>query len=72
MPGRPSDTSAARSANGPATPATRSGHANDHSCHRKHQFRKLDTIAVLTGLLLPALRYWDRLRSALPAGTEGF
>src|ERR1019366_9411947 len=29
-PGRPSDTSAARSANGPATPTTRSGHANDH------------------------------------------
>ena len=33
-PGRPSDTSAARSANGPATPTTRSGHANDHPCHR--------------------------------------
>ena len=30
MPGRPSDTSAARSANGPATATTRSGHANDH------------------------------------------
>jgi hypothetical protein len=28
--GRPSDTSAPRSANGPATPATRSGHADDH------------------------------------------
>ena len=36
-PGRPGDTSAARSANGPATPATRSGHANDHPVPQRHQ-----------------------------------
>ncbi len=35
--GRPSDTSAPRSANGPATPTTRSGHANDHSAPPRHQ-----------------------------------
>jgi hypothetical protein len=29
-PGRPSDTSAAKLTNDPATPTTRSGHANDH------------------------------------------
>jgi hypothetical protein len=33
-PGRSSDTSAARPANDPATPTTRSGHANNHPCHR--------------------------------------
>lgn len=32
-PGRPSDTSAARSANGPATSITRSGRADDYPCH---------------------------------------
>ncbi len=34
-PGRPSDTSAAKLTSDPATPTTRSGHANDRSlCHR--------------------------------------
>ena len=48
--GRPSDTSAARSANGPATPITHSGHANDYPCHRASgQCRKVDAVAVLTG-----------------------
>ena len=56
--GRPGDTSAARAANGPATPATRSGHANDHPVSQRApgQFRKLDAVAVLTGPLLPAPR----------------
>ena len=52
MPGRPSDTSAARSANGPAAPATRSGRPR-HSA-APGQFGKLDAIAVLTGPLIPA------------------
>jgi hypothetical protein len=56
-PGRPSDTSAARSASGPATPATRSGHANAPA--PPGQFRKLDAVAVLTGPLLPAPRDRD-------------
>src|SRR5271165_353692 len=34
-PGRPSDTSAARSAGGPATPTTRSVRANGHPCHTR-------------------------------------
>ena len=55
-PGRPSDTGAARSANGPATPITRSGRADDHSVPQRTPgpFRKLDALAVLTGPLLPA------------------
>ena len=55
-PGRPSDTSAARSASGPATPTTRSGHANDHPGPQRTpgQVRKLDAVPVLTGPLLPA------------------
>ena len=53
MPGRPSDTSAARSAKGLATPTTRSGPANDHPVPQRTpgQFRKLDAVAVLTGPL---------------------
>jgi len=56
--GRPSDTSAARSADGPATSTTRSGHANDHPVPRRTPgpFRKPDAIAVLTGPLSPAPR----------------
>ncbi len=55
MPGRPSDTSAARPASGPATPTTRSGHANaPRATAPPGQFRKLDALAVLTGPLLPA------------------
>jgi hypothetical protein len=50
--GRPSDTSAARSTSGPATPTTRSGHANDHPVP-PGPFRKLDAVAVLTARLLP-------------------
>ena len=58
MPGRPSGTSAARSASGRATPTTRSGHA-DHP-PPVPAFRKLDTVAVLTARLLPAPLYeWD-------------
>ena len=59
-PGRPSDTSAARSANGPATPTTRSGHANDHprATAPLEQFRKLDAIAVLTGPLFTGTPTW--------------
>ena len=55
-PGRPNDTSAARSANGPAILTTRSGHANDHIVPQRTpgQFRKLDALAVRTGPLLPA------------------
>ena len=55
-PGRPGDTDAARSASGPATPTTRSGHADDHPVPQRTpgQFRKLDAVAVLTGPLLPA------------------
>ena len=55
-PGRPGDTSAARSANGRTTPATRSGHADGHPCHSAHQgcSGKLDAVAVLTARLLPA------------------
>ena len=55
MPGRPSATSAARSASGPAAPTARSG-ANDHLVPQRTPgpFRKLDAIAVLTGPLLPA------------------
>jgi hypothetical protein len=33
-PGRPSYTSAAKLTNDPATPTTRSSHANDHPCHQ--------------------------------------
>ena len=51
--GKPSDTSAARSASGPATPTTRSGHA-DHWLACLPAFRKLDALAVLTARLLPA------------------
>ena len=36
-PGRPGDTGAARWTSGPATPATRSGHANDHPVPPCHQ-----------------------------------
>ena len=56
MPGRPSDTSAARLTSGPATPATRSGHANDHPVPQRTPglFRKLDALVVLTGPSLPA------------------
>ena len=59
MPGRPSATSAARSANGPATPITRSGRANGHPCRSAHSgpFRKLDAVAVLTGPLLLAPQF---------------
>ena len=57
-PGRPSDTSAAKLTNDPATPTTRSGHADDHPTTRATAppgpFSKLDTVAVLTGRLLPA------------------
>ena len=55
MHGRPSDTSAARSANGPATSTTRSGPANDHPVLQRTPglFRKLDAVAVLTARLLP-------------------
>ena len=52
MPGKPSDTSAVRSASGPATPTIRSGPA-DHP-PAVPAFRKLDAVAVLTGPLLPA------------------
>ncbi len=54
--GRPSDTSAARLTSGPATPATRSGHADDRPVPQRTpgQFRKLDAVAVLTARLLPA------------------
>ena len=55
-PGRPSDTSAARLTSDPATPTTRSGHANDHPMP-PGQFRKLDAVAVLTGPSLPAPRH---------------
>jgi hypothetical protein len=51
MPGKPSDTGAARSASGRATPATRSGYADDPPA--VPAFRKLDAIAVLTARLLP-------------------
>ena len=63
-PGRPSDTSAARSASGPATPTTRSGHANDHPVPAA--FRKLDAVAVLMGRLLPAPRRASRARRRHP------
>src|ERR1019366_9563957 len=53
------DTSAERSASGPATPTPRSGHANAHprATAPPGQFRKLDALAVLTGPLFPAPRY---------------
>jgi hypothetical protein len=57
MPGRPSDTSAARLINDPATPTIRSGHADDHpraTAHTSWLSRKLDTVAVLVARLLPA------------------
>ena len=60
-PGRPSDTSAARSASGRATPTTRSGHA-DHP-PPVPAFRKLDTVAVRTARLLPAPRKSSCTRS---------
>lgn len=46
-PGRPSDTNAARSASGPSTPITRSGHANDHPVPQRTPgpFRTPDAIA---------------------------
>jgi hypothetical protein len=61
-PGRPSGISAARSASGPATPITRSGHADDHPMPQRTSglFRKLDAVAVLTGPLLPAPQFARR------------
>ena len=50
---------AARSASGPATPTSRSGHA-DHP-PAVPAFRKLDAIAVLTARLLP--HPWSHCRS---------
>ena len=75
MPGRPSDTSAARSASArlhrQPVPATLTP-----PCHRATappgQFRKLDALAVLTGPLLPAPRPADghRQRMALRPDLE--
>ena len=61
MPGRPSATSAAKSANGPATLITRSGRANGPPVRQRAPgpFRELDAIAVLTGPLLPPPRCGD-------------
>jgi hypothetical protein len=55
-PGRPNGTGAARSASAPATPATRSGYADDHPLPQRipGPFRKLDAVAALTARLLPA------------------
>ncbi len=54
-PGRPSGTSAARSANGPATPATHSAGADlPEPSSGASLFRKLDAVPVLTVRLLPA------------------
>ena len=56
MPGGPSDTSAARSANDPATPPARSGHAGDHPLPQRTPgpFRKLDGLTRFMTSLLPA------------------
>jgi hypothetical protein len=55
-PGKLNGTGAARLTSGPATPTTRSGHADDNpgATAPPGQFRKLDAVAVMTGPLLPA------------------
>jgi hypothetical protein len=60
MPGRPSGTSAARSADGPAAPVTRSGRADDHPMPQRTPgpFRKLDAMAVPTGRRHPVPFLW--------------
>ena len=55
-PANPNGTGAVRPASGPATPITRSGHADDHPVPPRTpgQFTKLDAVAVLMARLLPA------------------
>ena len=56
LPGAAGTTAPCRGAGHPPTPATRSGHADDHPGPQRTpgQFRKLDAGAGLAGPLLPA------------------